>query len=76
MIQIGGIEYSFDDPVVVAAGIAAVAFLLVIVLLVISVRRSGQSASMVAPVAQQIGLLDQRIQGLSDGQHQLRHPFV
>lgn len=71
MIQIGETTYSFDDPLVIAGVIGIIAFLLVIVLLIISVRRTGQSASMVAPVAHQISLLDQRIQGLSDGQHQL-----
>ena len=50
-------------------GIAAA--VLILVLLILTVRRSGQSASMMAPLAQNIDILGQRVQSLSDGQHQL-----
>ena len=71
MIQIGDTVIALDDPVVllVLAGVAVVA--LVIVLLILSVRRTGQSAALMGPLAQSIDALGQRVQGLSDGQHQL-----
>ncbi len=71
MIQIGDTVFSLDDPSVLLglAGIAAA--ILVIVLLVMSVRRAGQSAAMMAPLAQNIDTLGHRVQSLSDGQHQL-----
>ncbi|MGR3660396.1 MAG: DNA recombination protein RmuC [Paracoccaceae bacterium] len=71
MIQIGDTMYAFDDPLVIGAMVGLGAFLLVIMLLIMAVRRAGQSASLVAPVAQQIGALGQQVQALSDGQHQL-----
>lgn len=71
MIQIGENMYSLDDPVVllVLAGLAL--SLLVLVLLVVAVRASGRVARMAAPLAQQISAMDQRVQSLSEGQHQL-----
>jgi len=71
MIQIAGQTYAFDDPKVIAALVGGAIVLLVLVLLVMSVRRAGQSAQMVAPLAQQMGYLGQQVQSLSDGQHQL-----
>ena len=71
MIQIGDQTYAFDDPMVIAALIGAAAVILLFVLLIMSVRRAGQSARMVAPLSQQMGFLGQQVQTLSDGQHQL-----
>ncbi len=71
MIQIGDTSYAFDDPIVIAAAIGAAAVLLLFVLLIMSVRRAGQSARMVAPMAQQMGMLGQQVRQLSDGQQQL-----
>ena len=71
MIQIGDTSYSFSDPVVIAVLIGAGAVLLLFVLLIMSVRRSGASATMVAPIAQQMGALGQQVRMLSDGQQQL-----
>jgi DNA recombination protein RmuC len=71
MIQIGETEYSFSDPVVIAVAVAVAAVLLLFVLLIMSVRRAGMSARLVAPVAQQMGMLGQQVRLLSDGQQQL-----
>jgi len=71
MIQIGDQTFAFDDPMVIAALIGAAAVILLFVLLIMSVRRAGQSARMVAPLSQQMGFLGQQVQTLSDGQHQL-----
>ncbi|MDD9922500.1 MAG: DNA recombination protein RmuC [Boseongicola sp.] len=71
MITIGGTEYAFDDPLVLAAIGTAFFVVLVLVLLVLAVRRAGHSASMMAPLAQDMQTLGQRVQSLSDGQHQL-----
>ena len=71
MIQIGDTFYTFSDPIVIAALIGSGAVLLLFVLLIMSVRRSGESARMVAPIAQQMGMLGQQVRLLSDGQQQL-----
>lgn len=71
MIQIGDTSFSFSDPVVIAAIIGAAAVLLLFALLITSVRRAGESARMVAPIAQQMGMLGQQVRMLSDGQQQL-----
>lgn len=71
MIQIGETEYSFSDPVVIAVAVAVAAVLLLFILLIMSVRRAGMSARLVAPVAQQMGMLGQQVRLLSDGQQQL-----
>ncbi len=71
MIQIGENTYSLSDPVIIAAIVGAVVLVLVVVLLIIAVRRSGQSARLMVPMAQQMGNLGQRVQMLSDGQNQL-----
>lgn len=71
MIRIGDTEYAFSDPIFLLAVIGIAAAVLILVLLILTVRRSGQSASMMAPLAQNIDILGQRVQSLSDGQHQL-----
>ncbi len=60
-----------NDPqtlIVLAAGALA---LFVIVLLLMVVKRAGQSAHMAQMVASQMGHVNQRVQVLSDGQQQL-----
>lgn len=71
MIRIGDTEFAFSDPVVwlVLGGAFLVFF--VFVLLIVTLRRTGQSAAMMMPLAQNIDVLGQRVQSLSDGQHQL-----
>ncbi len=71
MIRIGETTLHLDDPQVIAGLAGAALMLLVVVLLIMAVRRAGQSASLMAPVSQQIGALGQRVQLLSDGQNQL-----
>ncbi len=71
MIQIGDTEIAFTDPafLLVLTGLGLGILLLVLLLMIL--RRAGQSAAMTAPMAQQMQGLDQRVQSLSDGQHQL-----
>jgi len=71
MIQIGDAIYTFDDPIVIAGLIGAAAVALLFILLIMSVRRAGESARMAAPMAQQMGMLGQQVRQLSDGQQQL-----
>ena len=68
MIQIGDTSFSLSDPLVlIAFGLIA----LVLILLINTSRAAARSARMAEPLAQQMGQLGQRVQGLSDGQHQL-----
>ena len=71
MIQIGDQTYAFSDPLVIAVLIGVGAVLLILILLVIAVRAAGRSARLAEPLAQQIGILGQRVQMLGDGQQQL-----
>ena len=71
MIQIGDTSHSLSDPIVLAAIAALALIFLVLVLLILAVRASARSARLAAPLAQQITNMDQRVQSLSDGQHQL-----
>ena len=71
MIQIG--PYSLDptDPLTLAALIAAGTVLLILLLLIFALRAANRSARMTQPLARQMAHLGERVQGLSDGQHQL-----
>ena len=71
MIRIGETDYAFTDPIVLLPLAGAAVTVFVFVLLIMSVRRAGQSAALMAPLAQNIDALGQRVQSLSDGQHQL-----
>ncbi|QMU59132.1 MAG: DNA recombination protein RmuC [Boseongicola sp.] len=71
MIQIGETSYAFTDPIVLLIGFGGALLLLVLVLLFMSVRRAGQSTEMMRPLSQDMATLSQRVQSLSDGQHQL-----
>ncbi len=71
MIQIGDTQFSLSDPLVLAALLGAALVLLILILLIMAVRASARSASFAEPLAQQVGQLGLRVQGLSDGQHQL-----
>ncbi|MEP5151692.1 DNA recombination protein RmuC [Planktotalea sp.] len=61
----------FEDPIVLAAIAGILAFLLIVILLIVAVRAAGRSARMAEPLANQLGMLGQRVQSLSDGQQQL-----
>jgi DNA recombination protein RmuC len=71
MIEIGGQIFRLDDPLVIAALVGGALVLLLFLLLILAVRRTGQSARMVEPLIREMGSLGQRVQMLSDGQHQL-----
>ncbi|WP_114286323.1 DNA recombination protein RmuC [Candidatus Halocynthiibacter alkanivorans] len=71
MIQIGETEFAFTDPAFLLGLFGLGLGFLLLVLLLMILRRAGQSAAMTAPMAQQMQGLDQRVQSLSDGQHQL-----
>lgn len=71
MIQIGTQTYAFDDPVVLAGLVGVVVLLLILLLLILGLRAANRSARLAEPLAYQVGQLGQRVQGLSDGQHQL-----
>ena len=60
-----------EDPFVLAAIAGGLAFLLIFVLLIVVIRAAGRSARMTEPLANQMGMLGQRVQSLSDGQQQL-----
>lgn len=71
MIDIGGYAIDLSDPAVwpwLGAGGFAV---LVLILLVASLRSAARAARAMAPLHGQIGLLANRVQGLSDGQMRL-----
>ncbi|MXQ07606.1 DNA recombination protein RmuC [Alphaproteobacteria bacterium GH1-50] len=71
MITIGDTTVALDDPIALLALLLGVVLILIVVLLITAVRRAGRSADLIAPLAQDIGTLGQRVQSLSDGQHQL-----
>lgn len=71
MITIAGQTYAFDDPRVIAVLAGAAVTLLVLILLILAVRRAGQSANSVGLVAQQMVRLSQDVSVLGQGQHQL-----
>lgn len=71
MIQFGDTSINLSDPLTLLVIIAGVLMLIMFVLIVIAMRAANRSAQIVAPLAQHIGGLGQRVQSLSDGQHQL-----
>ncbi len=71
MIQIGDQVISLTDPAVLLALIGGLSLIVILVLLFVIARRAGQSSTMIGPLAQNLDVLGQRVQSLSDGQHQL-----
>ena len=71
MIQLGDTVIELNDPTTHLWLAGGAILLLVLWLLILSVRRSGQSAALIAPLAQDVSALGQRVAGLSDGQNQL-----
>ncbi|AZQ67458.1 DNA recombination protein RmuC [Silicimonas algicola] len=71
MIRFGETTLDLNDPTVQAALAAGALVFLVLILLVMSVRRAGRSAEMIAPLAGHLSLLGQRVEALSDGQNRL-----
>ena len=71
MIQIGDTSFNLSDPLTLAALGAGVLLLLITILLFAAIRAASSSARLTEPLIRQMGDLGQRVQGLSDGQHQL-----
>ena len=71
MIQFGETQIDLSDPLILALVIGGGILLLMLILIVLAMRAANRSARAVEPLAQHIGGLGQRVQGLSDGQHQL-----
>jgi DNA recombination protein RmuC len=71
MIQIGDTTFNLSDPLTLAALGAGVLLLLITILLFAAIRAASRSARLTEPLIRQMGDLGQRVQGLSDGQHQL-----
>lgn len=72
MIEFAGQTYEWGDSIVVAAVVGAGTLLLIIILLIMAVRAAGRSASMAAPLAQQMQIMGGHVQQLGAGQEQLR----
>ncbi|TCO69615.1 DNA recombination protein RmuC [Rhodovulum euryhalinum] len=70
-IVIGGRTYGWDDPAVIGAGVVAALVILVVTLLILTVRRSGRSASLAEPLIYQMDQLTRRVEALGEGQHRL-----
>ncbi|GAA0305208.1 DNA recombination protein RmuC [Rhodovulum strictum] len=70
-IVIGGRTYGWDDPAVIGAGGIAALVILVVTLLILAVRRAGQSAALAEPLIYQMDQLTRRVEALGEGQHRL-----
>ncbi|MCB1339057.1 MAG: DNA recombination protein RmuC [Maritimibacter sp.] len=62
---------SLDDPLVLAALVAAGTVLLILILLIVTLARAGRSARTAEELARQMGGLGQAVQVLGHGQDQL-----
>ncbi len=71
MIQIGDIALDLSDPLILAALAGAAALVLILILALSAARAARRSARLTEPLLRQMADLGQRVQGLSDGQHQL-----
>lgn len=71
MIQIGDTTLDLNDPLTLALLGGGALLLLIVILLFAAIRAASRSAKLTEPLIRQMGDLGQRVQGLSDGQHQL-----
>ena len=71
MIQLGEISLNLSDPLVLAALIFGAVLILILSLLIATNRSATRSARMAEPMIAQMNDLATRVQGRSDGQHQL-----
>jgi DNA recombination protein RmuC len=71
MIEIGGVQYSLDDPWTQAAMAGGAVVLLFLLLLLMAVRAAGRAARLSEPLLHHVSHLSARVQGLSDGQERL-----
>lgn len=72
MIEIGEYRLYFDDPYVIAGFIGLALFAMLVLAIVLAIRSAGRaSAKATEPLSQHLSSLNQTVQNLSDGQHQL-----
>ena len=71
MIQIGTTTLALDDPLALAALAGALVLLLIVILGIVAARAAARSARLTEPLVAHMRDLGLRVQGLSDGQHQL-----
>jgi DNA recombination protein RmuC len=71
MIQLADTTYALTDPIVIFTLFAVATIILVVVLLITSVRRTGKSFAMAEVLASQMGGLGSRVEMISNGQQQL-----
>ena len=71
MIQLGEISLNLSDPLVLAALVFGAVLILILSLVIATNRSATRSARMAEPMIAQMNDLATRVQGLSDGQHQL-----
>ncbi len=71
MIELGGLSLDLSDPVTLAALLAGVVLLVILIVVINTARAAARSARMADPMIRQMNDLSSRVQGLSDGQHQL-----
>lgn len=71
MIQIGTLVIDLSDPLTLAALVGAAMAIVMFILMIVVLKRAGQSTQMAQIVASQMGGVTQRVQMLSDGQQQL-----
>ena len=71
MIQLGETQIDLSDPLTLLALIGVAAVVLLLILVMRSIAAANRTARAMEPLAQQMGALGNRVQSLSDGQHQL-----
>jgi DNA recombination protein RmuC len=71
MIHVGPYALDPSDPLTLAALVGGGALLLILLLLLLALRAAARTARVTEPLARQMAYLGERVQGLSDGQHQL-----
>ncbi|SLN68201.1 DNA recombination protein RmuC [Aquimixticola soesokkakensis] len=64
-------QVDLADPLVIAGLAGGLIALLVLILMGVLLRRTSEAARAVLPIAREMATLGQRVQHLSDGQHQL-----
>ena len=71
MIQLGETQIDLSDPLTLLALVGVAAVVLLLILVMRSIAAANRTARAMEPLAQQMGALGNRVQSLSDGQHQL-----
>jgi DNA recombination protein RmuC len=71
MIQLGETQIDLSDPLTLLALLGLGAMLVMLVMVARSIAAANRTARAMEPLAQQMGQLGNRVQSLSDGQHQL-----